>query len=92
MFTIISVDDESFKINTGCTTPLLSTTLYDDSLKNTVIATKFVHVFGVYNYLNQAYTSHRPALGWFFVFVCLFVYVCVCVCVCVCVYVCVCAH
>ena len=39
-FTIISVDDASLNINKGCTGPLLSTTLYDDSLKNTVIATR----------------------------------------------------
>ena len=40
MLTVILVDDALLRTNTGCTDPSLSTTLYDDSLKNTVIATR----------------------------------------------------
>ena len=40
MLTVISLDDELFKTSSSCTDPLLSVTLYDVSLKNTVSAAK----------------------------------------------------
>ena len=56
-YTVISLDDETLKTNTGCDSPSLSPTLYDDSLKDTVIAAKSYnfHIKGTHSYILVSY-------------------------------------